>query len=199
MRIIKLPTHPTKYSCNIYYILGDWNKLDDVNTLVDAGIDDFAINEIDKISTGVGQKKVAQIIITHEHFDHKGGLKFLKQKYSSKVFAYNSGDLVDLQVYDGMKIRVGDIEGIILYTPGHSSDSISLYVPSQGVIFTGDLPLQIHSKRETYTLSYYETLKKLSGLDFKDIYPGHGDPILGIGKELVENAFNVVSNAKIIE
>lgn len=199
MRIIKLPTHPTKYSCNIYYILGDWNKLDDVNTLVDAGIDDFAITEIEKISTGVGQKKVAQIIITHEHFDHKGGLKFLKPKYSPKIFAYNSGDLDDTQVYDGMKIRVGDTEGIILHTPGHSSDSISLYVPSQGVIFTGDLPLQIHSKRETYTLSYYETLRKLSGLDFKDIYPGHGDPILGIGKELVENAFNIVSNAKIIE
>ncbi len=199
MRIFKLPTHPTRYSCNIYYILGDWNKLNDVNTLVDAGIDDFAIVEIEKISTGVGQKKVAQIIITHEHFDHKGGLKFIKSKYSPKVYAYNSGDLIDIQVYDGMRIKVGDTEGIILYTPGHSSDSISLYVPLQGVIFTGDLPLQIHSKRETYTLSYYETLMKLNELDIKDIYPGHGDPILGNGKELIENAFNVVSNAKIIE
>ena len=199
MRIITLPLHPTKYSCNVYYLLGDWNKLDDVNTLIDAGVDDYAISQIDAVTTGIGQKKVAQIIITHEHFDHRGGVKFLKPKYDPKVFAFNKGEFIDIQVYDGMQVRLGDTEGIILHTPGHSNDSISVYVPSQGVIFTGDLPLMVSNNRETYTLSYYNTLKKLLELDFKDIYPGHGNPLLGNGKEILARTFSIVSNSRIIQ
>ncbi|MFN3781151.1 MAG: MBL fold metallo-hydrolase, partial [Candidatus Kapaibacteriota bacterium] len=175
MRIFTLPLHTHKYSSNVYLILGDWNKLEDQNTLIDAGVDDFIINHIEKLPTGVGKKKVSQVIITHEHFDHFAGFKYLKPKYKPIVYAYAKNDLVDVQVTDGMKILVGDREAILYSTPGHSHDSISVYIPSEGVIFTGDLPLGFHCRGDTFTLTYLNTLRKLSQLDIKDIYPGHGN------------------------
>ncbi len=199
MRIFTLPMHTHKYSSNVYLILGDWNKLEDQNTLIDAGVDDFIINHIEQLPTGVGKKKVSQVIITHEHFDHFAGLKFLKPKYKPIVYGNTKNDLVDVQVTDGMKVVVGDREAILYFTPGHSHDSISVYIPSEGVIFTGDLPLSLGGKGDTFTLTYLNTLRKLSQLDIRDIYPGHGKPIFGNGLEVIKRTLNLVEGAKIIE
>jgi len=183
----------------VYYILGDWNKLDDQNTLIDTGVDDYLISHIKNTSTGIGQKKVAQVIITHEHFDHKGGLKYIKEAFNPVVYAYNKDERVDVKVFDGQKVVVGDAEAILYHTPGHSNDSICVYVPSEGVLFCGDLPLGIHSWGGTYTLTYLNTLRKLAELDVQSIYPGHGEPVLYIGSKVIKETLNLVEQAKIIE
>jgi len=36
-------------------------------------------------------------------------------------------------------------------------------------------------------------------LDFKDIYPGHGNPLFGNGKEILARTFSIVSNSRIIQ
>ena len=69
MRVVCLKSNPCQYSCSSYLILGDWNRIEDVNTLVDGGIDEFILEEISKLSTGVGKKGVEQIIHTHGHFE----------------------------------------------------------------------------------------------------------------------------------
>ena len=74
MKVISLKRHPKAYSCNAYLVLGSWNRLEDMNTLVDVGIDGFVIDEIERISTGCGKKPVEQVVLTHGHFDHAGGL-----------------------------------------------------------------------------------------------------------------------------
>ncbi|MEJ5286496.1 MAG: MBL fold metallo-hydrolase [Bacteroidota bacterium] len=199
MRIITLPFNPSKYSCNVYYVLGDWNRLQDVNTLIDAGTDDFVIPHIEKVSTGVGQKKVSQVLITHEHFDHKGGLKYLKERFNPIVYAFNKSELVDIQIQDGMEILVGDRKAILLHTPGHSNDSVSVYIPEEGVLFSGDLPVMIHSYKDTFTLSFLNTLEKLSQLDIRDIYPGHGNPIIGNGLQVLKRSLEFVKLSKIIQ
>lgn len=199
MRIITLPLNPVKYSCNVYYVLGDWNTLEDLNTLIDVGSDDFVIPHIEKVSTGIGQKKVSQVVITHEHFDHRGGLKFVKQKFNPTVFAFNKNEFVDFKVVDGMEIRIGDREAVLLHTPGHSNDSICVYVPTEGVLFSGDLPLSIHSSGDTFTLSYLNTMRKLAHFYIKDIYPGHGNPILGDGLQIIRKTLEIVEHSKIIE
>ena len=43
MKIIPLKKNDKIYSCNSYLILGDWNRVEDVNTLIDPGIDGFVL------------------------------------------------------------------------------------------------------------------------------------------------------------
>lgn len=35
MKIIPLKRNNGRYSCNPYLVLGDWNRLDDINTVID--------------------------------------------------------------------------------------------------------------------------------------------------------------------
>ncbi len=39
MKIINLTEKSTVYTANVYFILGSWNALPDVNTLIDVGRD----------------------------------------------------------------------------------------------------------------------------------------------------------------
>ena len=74
MRVIPLRHNPKGYTANAYLVLGDWNALQDVNTLVDVGTDGYVLDEIATASTGVGKRPVERVILTHSHFDHRGGL-----------------------------------------------------------------------------------------------------------------------------
>ncbi|MCD6455862.1 MAG: hypothetical protein J7K81_03615 [Methanophagales archaeon] len=64
MKIINLTAHSRIYTCNVYLVLGDHNALADVNTLIDAGRDPEAISNLKEASTGVGKKRVEQVIIS---------------------------------------------------------------------------------------------------------------------------------------
>ena len=55
MKIISLKKSDTVYSCNSYLILGDWNRIEDINTVIDPGTDGFILDEIEHLSTGVGK------------------------------------------------------------------------------------------------------------------------------------------------
>lgn len=72
MKVFQLAQNPEKYSCRSYLILGTWSTLDDVNTVIDPGIDGSIIDQIEKIYTGVGKKPVDLVVLTHNHFDHAG-------------------------------------------------------------------------------------------------------------------------------
>ena len=38
MRVTLFKKNPKVYSCNVYLVRGDWNAIDDVNTLIDVEI-----------------------------------------------------------------------------------------------------------------------------------------------------------------
>ena len=46
MKIINLTEKSTVYTANVYFILGNWNALPDVNTLIDVGRDPQIIEKI---------------------------------------------------------------------------------------------------------------------------------------------------------
>ncbi len=66
------------YTSNVYLLTGDWNCIQDVNTLVDVGRDPSVIDEIYQASTGVGKTKVEKVILTHNHYDHTSLLPQIK-------------------------------------------------------------------------------------------------------------------------
>ena len=193
MKVICLKSHPTQYSGNSYLLLGTWNTLDDVNTVIDTGSDDFIIKEIETINTGVGKVPVNKVILTHNHFDHMGGAVHLKKKYHCTVCAnIFSGDLVDVTLHDGEEIRLADKSFSIIHSPAHSSDSLCLYCRTDRVLFSGDTPLQIMDATGSYTEQYIDTLQRLTRLDIRVIYPGHGPPILERPGEIIQCSLDTV-------
>ena len=143
MRVIRLPHNLNIYTCNSYLLLGDWNVLGDVNTLIDPGTDGSVINEIETLSTGCGKVPVEQIILTHNHFDHAAGVEVFKRRYGARVYAWCEGKDVDGLLHDDQIIKVGDDQLQVIHTPGHSSDSICLYNRTQRILFSGDTQLRV--------------------------------------------------------
>ncbi|CAG0945163.1 partial Hydroxyacylglutathione hydrolase GloC, partial [Anaerolineae bacterium] len=177
MRIINLTESKSMiYSSNAYLILGDWNALDDANTLVDVGNDPTAIEKIRQIATGVGKKAIEQVIITHGHFDHTGILPQMRQAFAPLVYAQSTFVGPDIVMEDGARIKCGDRTFEVIYTPGHSDDSICLYCQTDGALFVGDTPVVIRSNQQTYDARFVNALEQLCHKDVHAIYFGHGEP-----------------------
>ncbi len=199
MRVTKLANNPKVYSCNVYYVRGEWNTLDDVNTLIDTGTDNFTLSEVNKITSyGVGKRKVEQIILTHEHFDHTGGLKFIKPEYNPVVLAAARIPGVDIMVKDEMQIKIGDRKCTIFMTPGHSNDSICIYCEEQGILFSGDTQLFITNNDATLSYEYAEAIKRLSKLKINVIYSGHDDPFTRNIDQFFQESLRNIKNSRII-
>ncbi|MBF0559698.1 MAG: MBL fold metallo-hydrolase [Nitrospirae bacterium] len=194
MRVIQLKNNKDIYSSNVYLVLGDWNKLDDMNTLVDVGASGHICKEINALSTGVGKIPVNRVAITHGHFDHIGVLPLIKQKYDPTVFAYGLAEGVDFLLADGQMIRMGDRDFEVIHTPGHSSDSICLYCKDEKVLFSGDVPIQILSPGGTYETSFVNALERLAALRMETIYPGHGSPIADNAEETIQHTLTIVKS-----
>ena len=177
MKIIPLPRNPHTYSCNSYLILGDWNKIGDVNVIIDPGTDDFIIPEIERLSTGFGKVPVDRIYLTHNHFDHAGSIEALKKRYGAKVFAYTDMAGVDDLLQDGGLYPAGDDLLEVLHTPGHSSDSICLYNLDRQALFSGDMQLRVRTPGGAYTQQYLDSLLRLYSKPIQTVYSGHDDPL----------------------
>jgi glyoxylase-like metal-dependent hydrolase (beta-lactamase superfamily II) len=89
----------------------------------------------------------------------------------------------DLLLEEGMVLPLlGGLE--VLHTPGHSRGSVCLYAKGRGLLFTGDLVRNEKGVLEGPPPSFTPdpekaaaSLRRLAGLDFEILLPGHGEPI----------------------
>jgi len=193
MRIINLTDHKSMiYSSNVYLVLGDWSAIEDVNTLIDVGNDPAIMGRISHAPTGVGKKAVEQVILTHGHFDHSALLPTIRLAYAPYVYAQSAFADADRFLANGQILKCGNRQFEVIYTPGHSDDSICLYCQTDGVLFVGDTPVVIRSVDGTYEDRFVRALERLCQLDVRAIYFGHGDPIMeGAQALLAESLRNV--------
>ena len=187
MRITIFPKNEKVYSSNVYLLRGDFNNIKDVNTLIDTGGDDSVLEELEKINTGAGKRAVEQIILTHDHFDHTIGTKFVKARYDSKVLSFKKTKYTDKIVQNNDIIKVGDQQAQIIHIPGHSHDSICIYVPNEKVLFSGDSPMQIGSFHGKLIPEFIKAFEYLALLNIETIYPGHGE-IIQNGKQVIKQS-----------
>ena len=187
MKVIPLKSNPNSYSCKAYLVIGSWNRLEDVNTLVDVGIDGFIIHEIERISTGCGKNPVEQVVLTHSHFDHASGLAAIVDKYHPKVYAFTKIDGVHDLLDDGDMIRMGDRYFDVLHTPGHSNDSICFHCSQDKVLFAGDMPLRILTSNGTFISEYVTALERIAQLSVERIYSGHDSPVTTNARQMIGN------------
>jgi glyoxylase-like metal-dependent hydrolase (beta-lactamase superfamily II) len=197
MRISKLHTNPTKYNSNVYLIRGDFNALTDCNTLIDTGADDFILNQIDEVYTGVGKKKIDRVILTHNHFDHTGGLKYIIERFQPEIYSFHEEEYTNHLIRDNDIIKVGDEDFIVIHTPYHSHDSICLYNYKSKILFSGDTQLFITSESGSYSSEYYDFILRLSRLGVNKIFPGHGQAIADYIEEQLHFSLEMMEKQKI--
>ena len=123
---------------------------------------------------------LTDILITHHHHDHVGGIAELKQKYGCRVVAPHDKSAkiadVDLRVAQGDVVKVGSLLARVLETPGHTLDHISYVFDNEKALFAADTLFSIGCGRVfegTYPMMW-DSLLKLRALpdDFR-LYCGH--------------------------
>ena len=197
MKILNLTEDSGIYTSNAYLVTGSWNTLEDVNTLIDVGRDPAIIEKINNASTGVGKHKVDQVLLTHGHYDHAGMVEEIKREFNARIFAYSpSIPEVDKVLKDGEMIKAGDDFFEVIYTPGHSNDSICLYNAKEKLLFAGDSPLIINTVDCNYEEGFIRVLERLVAMKIDVIYFGHGKPYMGNCNKMLRRSLENVEAKK---
>jgi hydroxyacylglutathione hydrolase len=124
--------------------------------------------------------KLTDILITHHHGDHVGGVAELKQKYGCRVVAPHDKSAhianVDARVANGDVVKVGSLLARVLETPGHTLDHVSYVFDGEKTLFAADTLFSIGCGRvfEGNYPMMWDSLLKLRALpdDFR-LYCGH--------------------------
>ena len=123
---------------------------------------------------------LSDILITHHHHDHVGGVAELKRKYKCRVVAPQDKSAkiadVDLRAGQGDVVKVGSLPARILETPGHTLDHISYVFDDEDLLFAADTLFSIGCGRviEGTPEMMWASLLKLRALpDDTMIYCGH--------------------------
>jgi hydroxyacylglutathione hydrolase len=123
--------------------------------------------------------KLTDILVTHHHHDHTGGIAALKAKYKCRVVApAKSANIpgVDETVREGDKVKVGALTANVIETPGHTLDHIAYWFHADKLAFVGDTLFSIGCGRviEGDAEMMWRSLVKLRDLpNDTEIYCGH--------------------------
>jgi glyoxylase-like metal-dependent hydrolase (beta-lactamase superfamily II) len=100
---------------------------------------------------------------------------------------------VDVVLHDGDKIKMGNYEGTVMSTPGHSKGSVCIYLEAENILFSGDhilkhitpnalVMLDPHSEipERLSQVEFYDSLLKVEGLTPSIVFPAHGNEVANL-------------------
>ena len=152
---------------------------------------------------GIPVQEISHLMITHFHPDHMGiaqeianlGVQIVVfdvqenfvhcadsvfEKEKNSAFQSIKDANIKIVPIEQSRIFLKEIglEGEVFHTPGHSEDSVSLYL-NEGILFVGDLnplyELELHKGTEIES-----TWNRLLNLHPKQIFYGHAKPYLAV-------------------
>jgi glyoxylase-like metal-dependent hydrolase (beta-lactamase superfamily II)/rhodanese-related sulfurtransferase len=137
--------------------------------------------------------KIIGIIDTHVHADHISGAQELKAQTGADIYVYeNAGaEYEHKPLHDGDRFELGSVQIDVIYTPGHTPNSVTLVITDKArgespeMILTGDLLFVgsigrpdlaggelLDEQVKNEHASLHERLGKLP--DLVEVYPAHG-------------------------
>ena len=124
--------------------------------------------------------RLTDILVTHHHGDHTGGIEELKERYRCRVVAPDAEadgiPAVDETVREDDRVRVGSLEARVIETPGHTAGHISYFFAADKLAFVGDTLFSIGCGRviEGNAEMMWQSLLKLRALpDDTRVFCGH--------------------------
>lgn len=128
-------------------------------------------DEFDKICKNI-ISKVIGVLLTHNHFDHVGALSEIVEKYNAPIYKFDN--------LNDKELSIGKFNLKVIFTPGHTSDSVTYYFKEEKIMFTGDFLFKENIGRTDLKtgnkLLMKESLEKIKRYDDDiAIYPGHGE------------------------
>jgi hydroxyacylglutathione hydrolase len=146
---------------------------------------------------------LTDILVTHHHADHVGGIAELKAKYDCRVVAPHDKAVpiadVDERVREGQTVSVGKLVARVLETPGHTLDHVSYVFDAEHAVFCADTLFSVGCGRVfegTYPMMW-DSLQKLRALpDDTRVYCGHEYTLSNIKFALTVDAGNAALKAR---
>ncbi|MBO1078927.1 hydroxyacylglutathione hydrolase [Roseomonas haemaphysalidis] len=82
------------------------------------------------------------ILLTHHHGDHVDGVEQVRAKYGARVIGAKADahrlPPLDTAVVPGDTVAIGDTEGRVIDSPGHTLGHVAFYFPDGDVLLCGD-------------------------------------------------------------
>lgn len=191
------------FSSNIYVVE------DDGLTVIDPGNDYTAYLQF--FDMGFDPASVKRVVITHGHFDHAMGVlelcnyRGIREQGTMEIVMHEAGpeelkkNLEPLGfpvrfVRGGETVTTGRFHFDVVHTPGHTFDGVCLYHRESKSLFTGDavLPygLSAPDKHAGGRLDdMLRSFRLLMRMDIDHVLPGHGWPVMGLGRKLLETSY----------
>ncbi len=157
-----------------------------VALVVDPGPDDEGhLRRVVQQAAQAG-RRIGQILLTHGHDDHSAGARRLAGLTGAPVRAADPAHRLGAEgLGDGDVIEAAGSELRVIGTPGHSPDSLSLLLPEDGALLTGDTVLgrgtTVIAGGDGSLTDYLRSLDAMKSLSdqglLRVLLPGHG-PVL---------------------
>jgi hydroxyacylglutathione hydrolase len=125
------------------------------------------------------------ILLTHHHADHIAGTDAVRARFGARVVgaAADAHRLpkLDQALRDGDRVVLGEAEGEVIDTPGHTRGQINYYFADGGVLLSGDTLFSLGCGRlgEGTAAEMFASLRKLAALP--------GETQVCCGHEYTEN------------
>lgn len=177
-------------------------KSGDHEILIDAGTGLYTSNLDEDLQTqGSSIQSITDVVLTHSHIDHIGGIIPLLEAGSSKLYLHeaeaepiNQGDMsltlgdtfgvdlppfkIDVKLKEGDILDFDDVKLRVFHTPGHSAGSITMEIEDTGILLTGDtlFPGGSFGRVDFPTGSpekLVDSLRRISEMQFEIGLPGH--------------------------
>ncbi|MFC2083509.1 hydroxyacylglutathione hydrolase family protein [Bacteroidota bacterium] len=81
--------------------------------------------------------KIEYVLNTHNHYDHTNGNEIIEKNTGIRPLLYGDTEpKTGIEISDGAQLPLGSLNIVIIHTPGHTEDSISIHIAD--ALFSGD-------------------------------------------------------------